>query len=119
MIFAVIILSIWALLSVVIIFGLMVRDKFILQDIENIHIMNYNMDVKISENINKLIEETHNNGPDKNLNLYMISNDIQILMQEKEMNTEGSINQMRNKWQSENGLSESHQRPQESTINEN
>jgi len=104
MIFAVIILSIWALLSVVIIFGLMVRDKFILQDIENIHVMNYNMDLKISEQINKLIEETHKNRPDKELNLNMISNDIQLLMYEKEMNTEGSINQMRNKWESDNGL---------------
>ena len=87
MLIATIILSIWALLSVVIIFGLMVRDKLILQDMENVHIMNYNMDVKISEQINKLIEEAHNNGPDKELNLNMISNDIQVLIHEKEMNT--------------------------------
>jgi len=101
MLIATIILSIWALLSVVIIFGLMVRDKLILQDMENVHIMNYNMDVKISEQINKLIEEAHNNGPDKELNLNMISNDIQVLIHEKEMNTQGSINQMRTKWESE------------------
>jgi len=102
MILSIVLLTIWTLLSIAIIVGLMVRDKYILQDMENVHIMNYNMDVKISEQINKLIEEAHNNGPDKELNLNMISNEIQVLMHEKEMNTEGSINQMRNKWESDN-----------------